>query len=84
MQASKTLKTKLIMEIEEPFDEKVKRLTRAVVKMGLPLLFPILLFNSRLGMIFKTKVLGQAETVTKPNVLFKDIAGLGNAKIEVS
>lgn len=50
----------------------------------MPLLFPILLFNSRLGMVFKTKVLGQSETVTKPNVLFKDIAGLGNAKIEVS
>ncbi len=55
-----------------------------IIKVTLPLLFPILLFNSRLGMIFKTKVLGQAETMSKPNVLFKDIAGLGNAKIEVS
>ena len=55
-----------------------------IIKVTLPLLFPILLFNSRLGMIFKTKVLGQAETRSKPNVLFKDIAGLGNAKIEVS
>ena len=55
-----------------------------VIKVTMPLLFPFLLFNSRLGMIFKTKILGQAETMTKPNVLFKDIAGLGNAKIEVS
>lgn len=51
------------------------------IKVTMPLLFPFLLFNSRLGMIFKTKILGQAETMTKPNVLFKDIAGLGNAKI---
>lgn len=47
------------MEIAEPFDEKVKRIMRTFVKLGMPLLFPVLLFNSRLGAIFKTKVLGQ-------------------------
>lgn len=55
-----------------------------MIKVCVPMVFPYLLFKSRLGMIFKSKFLGQAETVSKPNVLFKDIAGLGNAKIEVS
>jgi hypothetical protein len=51
------------------------------MKICFPLLFPILLFNSKLGAMFKTKVLGHSEVISKPNVLFKDIAGLGNAKI---
>ena len=50
----------------------------------MPMLFPILLYRSKLGNMFKTNVMGQTDALTRPNVLFKDIAGLGNAKIEVS
>jgi len=81
MQATKTLKTKIVMEVDETIDEDFKRLVKTATKLVLPILFPVLLFNSRLGMVFKTKVLGQVETMSRPNVLFKDIAGLGNAKI---
>lgn len=59
----------------------MKRIIKTFIKLALPVIFPILLFNSRLGMIFKSKVLGQTDTLTRPTVLFKDIAGLGNAKI---
>jgi hypothetical protein len=51
-----------------------------IAKIGLPLMIPFLLYNSSVGMIFKSKVLGQLDG-TRPNVFFKDIAGLGNAKI---
>lgn len=47
------------------------------------MIFPILLFNSSLGKIFKSKVLGQTDGF-RPNIKFKDIAGMGNAKIEIS
>jgi hypothetical protein len=33
-----------------------------------------------MGKIFKSKILGQNDGF-RPNVFFKDIAGLGNAKI---
>lgn len=51
------------------------------VKIFLPLLFPILLFSSKLGMVLKTRMLGQDGILTRPKVFFKDIAGLGGAKI---
>jgi len=56
------------------------RFFTAVNKVILPLIFPILLFNSSLGKIFKSKVLGQTDGF-RPNIKFKDIAGLGNSKI---
>lgn len=59
MQATKTLKTKIVMEVDETIDEDFKRLVKTATKLVLPILFPVLLFNSRLGMVFKTKVLGQ-------------------------
>jgi len=66
-----------------PIDKKAKRFFSTINKIILPLLFPILLFNSSVGKIFKSKVLGQAEAF-RPNIKFKDVAGLGNAKIEIS
>ena len=51
------------------------------VHIILPLLLPFLLYNSSMGKIFKSKVLGHLEGVARPNVFFKDISGLGNAKI---
>lgn len=44
-------------------------------------MFPILLYNSSMGKIFKNKFLGQVNEASRPNIHFKDIAGLGNAKI---
>jgi hypothetical protein len=78
------LKTKIIIEDEQYFEEKVKRFCRTLTKVALPIIFPIMLFNSRLGMVLKSKVFGQNQTSLKTNVFFKDIAGLGNCKIEVS
>lgn len=51
--------------------------------MVLPLIVPFLLFNSSIGKVFKTKFLGQNDSF-RPTIKFKDIAGLGNAKIEIS
>lgn len=78
-----TQRAKIIEKEEETFDEKFKRFFTAINKVILPLLFPILLFNSSVGKVFKTKVLGQTEGF-RPDIKFKDIAGLGNAKIEIS
>jgi hypothetical protein len=61
-------------------DSKIRRFFSAINKVILPLIFPILLFNSSLGKIFKSKVLGQTEGF-RPTIKFKDIAGMGNAKI---
>jgi len=58
----------------------IKKFFGVLVKIGLPLMIPFLLYNSSMGMIFKSKVLGQLDGA-RPNVFFKDIAGLGNAKI---
>jgi hypothetical protein len=44
-------------------------------------MLPFLLFNSGMGKMFKSKFLGQMSDAVRPNVHFKDIAGLGNAKI---
>lgn len=70
-----------IMEKDETYlDSELVRIISAVNKVFLPLLFPALLYNSSIGKVFKTKVLGQTEGF-RPDVKFKDIAGLGNAKI---
>ena len=73
-------KVKIIEQDETSFDFEVKRFFDSVSKIILPLIFPILLFNSSIGKIFKSKVLGQMDGF-RPNIKFKDIAGLGNAKI---
>jgi len=62
----------------------IKRFFSTLNKLILPLMLPILLYNSSMGRIFQNKFLGQMAEGKRPNVLFKDIAGLGNAKIEVS
>ena len=62
------------------FDYEAKRFFSSVNKVILPLIFPILLFNSSIGKVFKSKVLGQNDGF-RPNIKFKDIAGLGNSKI---
>lgn len=52
-----------------------------IAKLVTPLFIPIFLFRSSMAMVFKNKVLNQMENLTRPNVKFTDIAGLGNAKI---
>jgi hypothetical protein len=59
----------------------IKRFFTTLNKILLPLIFPVLLYSSGMGKMFKSKFLGQSEAAFRPNVLFKDIAGLGNAKI---
>lgn len=60
----------------------MKRFFSTLNKLILPLMLPILLYNSSMGKMFQSKFLGQMTAEGKrPNVLFKDIAGLGNAKI---
>jgi hypothetical protein len=58
----------------------IKRFFTTLNKIILPLLLPVLLYNSGMAKMFKSKFLGQLDS-SRPNVLFKDIAGLGNAKI---
>jgi len=59
----------------------IKRFFTTLNKIILPLLLPILLYNSSMGKMFQNKFLGHTTDGSRPNVLFKDIAGLGNAKI---
>ena len=54
------------------------------IKILASLLLPILLFRSSLGKFFSSNILKQTDSMKRPNVVFNDIAGLGNAKIEVS
>ena len=79
-QTKATQKVRIIEKDEMYPDHEFKRFFEAVNKVILPLIFPVLLFNSSIGKVFKTKVLGQMEGF-RPEVKFKDIAGLGNAKI---
>lgn len=74
-------KTQIKLITEKTWDDKLKELIRNNVNIFLPLLFPILLYRSKLGGFFKSTMMGEADVIAKPNVLFKDIAGLGNAKI---
>ena len=69
------------MLTEESFNQKLKRYVHVTVKVISPLIIPILLFRSSLGKFFTNNVLKQSEILNRPNVLFRDIAGLGNAKI---
>lgn len=59
----------------------MKKFFSTLNKIILPLMLPILLYNSSMGKMFQTKFLGQMTDASRPNVHFKDIAGLGNAKI---
>lgn len=59
----------------------IKRFFSTLNKLILPLMLPILLYNSSMGKMFQNKFLGQMTEGKRPHVLFKDIAGLGNAKI---
>lgn len=58
----------------------IKRFFTTLNKIILPLMLPFLLYNSGMAKVFQSKFLGQMDGV-RPNVFFKDIAGLGNAKI---
>lgn len=71
---------RIIEQEEITIDSKIRRFFKAILKVVMPLVFPILLFNSSIGKLFKTNVLGQTEGF-RPNIKFKDIAGMGNAKI---
>ena len=51
-------------------------------KMILPILIPVLLTTSSAGKMFRSII--KSNEGYRPDVLFKDIAGLGNAKIEIS
>lgn len=75
-----TQKVKIMEKDETYLDSEFVRAIEAANRIFLPLLFPALLYNSSIGKVFKTKVLGQTEGF-RPDVKFKDIAGLGNAKI---
>jgi hypothetical protein len=59
----------------------IKRFFNSLNKIILPLMLPFLLYNSSMGKMFQNKFLGHTADGSRPNVLFKDIAGLGNAKI---
>lgn len=73
-------KVKIIERDTTPIDEEIGRFFTSVVSLIIPLVFPLLLMNSSIGKMFRSKVLGQADGF-RPNIKFKDIAGLGNAKI---
>jgi hypothetical protein len=79
----KTYKTKIIEREVIAVDVFLKRHFSLFVKVIIPLMFPFLLFNSSMGKIFQNKFFGQLDGL-RPNIFFNDIAGLGNAKIEVS
>ena len=51
-------------------------------KLILPILIPILLATSSAGKMFRSII--KNNEGYRPDVLFKDIAGLGNAKVEIS
>lgn len=84
LEETKLVKTRFIIYKDDTWTDKCKNVLRVATKTLLPLLFPILLYNSKLGSIFKTSMFGKTDSLLRPNVLFSDIAGLGNAKIEVS
>lgn len=77
----KTYRTRIIEKEVIYIDIMIKRFFSTLNKLILPLMLPILLYNSSMGRMFQTKFLGQMTEGKRPNVLFKDIAGLGNAKI---
>jgi len=77
----KTYRTRIIEKEVIYFDIMIKRFFSTLNKLILPLMLPILLYNSSMGRMFQNKFLGQMTEGKRPNVLFKDIAGLGNAKI---
>lgn len=77
----KTYRTRIIEKEVIYIDIMIKRFFSTLNKLILPLMLPILLYNSSMGRVFQTKFLGQMTEGKRPNVLFKDIAGLGNAKI---
>ena len=52
-------------------------------KMALPIIIPYMLLKSSAGKVFQSKFI-QSNSAFRPDVKFKDIAGLGNAKIEIS
>lgn len=72
------------MFMDESANQKAKRYVSMVVKIISALIIPILLYRSSLGKFFTSNVLKQTEGANRPNIGFNDIAGLGNAKIEVS
>ena len=49
-------------------------------KMALPIIIPYMLLKSSAGKVFQSKFI-QSNSAFRPDVKFKDIAGLGNAKI---
>lgn len=73
-------KVKIIERDVVPIDEEIRRFFTSINSLVIPLFFPLLLMNSSIGKMFRSKVLGQADGF-RPNIKFKDIAGLGNAKI---
>ena len=84
LEANKTFKTKIFIEKKKTNLAVIMQSILITQKVLLPLLLPVLIFSSSMGKVFKRQILGHSEGMAKPSTLFKDIAGLGNAKIEVS
>ena len=59
IEMNKIVKTKIVMNTEEYFNQKLKRYIVFSVKVLSPLLIPVLLFRSSLGKIFTSNVLKQ-------------------------
>ena len=81
----KNKSTKKVRIYEGEGRDLSQQLTRSAstsAKLILPILIPILLMTSSAGRMFKSVI--QSNKGYRPDVLFKDIAGLGNAKIEIS
>ena len=74
-------KTQIKLITKKAWDDQLKEYIRNYVHIFLPLLFPIMLYRSKLGNFFKSTMMGESDAIAKPNILFKDVAGLGNAKI---
>ena len=83
VEKSKSQKVHIIERDDFVIDREFKRVARAIMGVVMPLVFPILLYNSSAGKLLKTKFLGLNEGF-RPSIKFTDIAGLGNAKIEIS
>lgn len=74
---------KLYEIIFTSMDQQFRNILKGFLFFLAPLIFPFLLYRSSIGKIFKSKSIGELYG-QRPNIYFEDIAGLGNAKLEVS
>ena len=83
IEKGKSQKVQIIEKNDFVIDKEFNKFAKAVMGVLMPLVFPILLYKSSTGKLFKNMFLGQNDGF-RPTIKFKDIAGLGNAKIEIS